>query len=213
MSDYRMSSTVLGQVQTNCYFVWNHESREAVVIDPADNARAIDLWLKNNGLTLKGIFLTHGHFDHMLAAPDLRKMTGAPIYAGVNEKDMLNNSMVNLSGAWIGRPTSFDADQYLNDGDTFDLIGFNWTCIETPGHTSGGVCYYLQAESQLFCGDTLFQCSYGRTDLPTGSTKTLFKSLREKIFVLPKETICYPGHMDATTIEFELGHNPVARGM
>lgn len=213
MSDYRMSSTVLGQVQTNCYFVWNHETREAIVIDPADSASAIAMYLKREGLTLKAILLTHGHFDHMLAAPELRKMTGAPIYAGIKEKEMLNDAMMNLSGAWMGCPTSFDADHYLTDNEKFDLIGFNWTCIETPGHTSGGVCYYLEAEGQLFCGDTLFQCSFGRTDLPTGNTATLFKSLREKVLTLPKDTVCYPGHMDATTIEFELGHNPVARGM
>lgn len=213
MSDYRMSSMQLGMVRTNCYLVWNDDTREAFVVDPADQADLIAIKLHQNNLQLKGILLTHGHFDHMLAVPALRQQFGVPVYAGEKERLLLLDAEANLSLNWGGEAVTFEADHYLKDGEVFSLAGFEITVLATPGHTAGGVCYYLKEEGQLFSGDTLFHGSYGRTDLETGNTLALLRSLREKVLVLPPETKVYPGHESATTIGFEQKYNPAVRGL
>ncbi|MDO5411001.1 MAG: MBL fold metallo-hydrolase [Lachnospiraceae bacterium] len=213
MSDYRMYSMQLGMVMTNCYLVWNDDTREAFVVDPADRADLIAMKIRREGLILKAILLTHGHFDHMMAVPDLKNMFDVPVYAGEAEKPVLLDAGANLSEGWGGKAVEFDADHYLKDGEVFRVADFEITTIATPGHTVGGVCYYLKDEGQLFAGDTLFRGSYGRTDLETGNTLALMKSIREKLLVLPSETYVYPGHDAATSIEFERRRNPAARGM
>ncbi len=213
MSDYRMYSMQLGMVQTNCYLVWNDDTREAFVVDPADRADVIAMKLRQNGLVLKAILLTHGHFDHMMAVPDLKKMFDVPVYAGEAERPILMDASANLSEAWGGLAVEFEADHYVKDGEMIQIAGFDITVISTPGHTIGGVCYYLKDEGQLFAGDTLFRRSYGRTDLETGNTLSLMQSIQKKVLVLPPETYVYPGHDAATSIEFERRYNPMARGM
>lgn len=213
MSDYRMYSMQLGMVQTNCYLVWNDDTREAFVVDPADRADMIAMKLRQKDLILKAILLTHGHFDHMMAVPDLKRMFDVPVYAGEAERPVLLDASANLSEGWGGLAVEFEADHYLKDGELLHIAGFDITVIATPGHTIGGVCYYLKEEGQLFAGDTLFRGSYGRTDLETGNTLSLMKSIREKVLVLPPETYVYPGHDSATNIGYERRYNPVARGL
>lgn len=210
MSDYRMYSMQLGMVQTNCYLVWNDDTREAFVVDPADRADIIAMKIHQNHLVLKAILLTHGHFDHMMAVPDLKKMFDVPVYAGEAERPLLLDASANLSEGWGGKAVEFEADHYLKDGQVISIAGFDITVIATPGHTIGGVCYYLKDEGQLFAGDTLFRRSYGRTDLETGNTAALMKSICEKVLVLPEETYVYPGHDAATSIGYELKYNPAA---
>ena len=213
MADFKMEGMVLGAVSTNCFLVWNEDTREAFVVDPADHAAAIMKRIELHKLSLKAILLTHGHFDHMLAVPALKQLTGAKIYAGIKEQALLSDGYMNLSGSWGNKDVTFEADHWVTDNEEMELCGFKVRCLETPGHTEGGVCYYLYEEGQLFAGDTLFYGSYGRTDLPTGNTKKLFKSIVEKLLVLPEETIVYPGHGNGTSIEMERRINPVARGM
>lgn len=213
MSNYRMYSMQLGMVQTNCYLVWNDDTREAFVVDPADRADMIAMKIHQNHLVLKAILLTHGHFDHMMAVPDLKKMFDVPVYAGEAERPLLLDADANLSEGWGGKAVEFEADHYVTDGQMIRIADFDITVIATPGHTVGGVCYYLKEEGQLFAGDTLFRCSYGRTDLETGNTAALMKSIREKVLVLPPETYVYPGHDSATRIEYERRFNPAARGL
>lgn len=213
MSDFRMCTMQLGMVQTNCYLVWNDDTREAFVVDPADRAEVIAMKLRQNGLTLKAILLTHGHFDHMMAVPNLKKMFGVPVYAGEAERPVLLDASANLSLAWGGQAVEFDADHYVKDGEVIEIAGFPITVITTPGHTVGGVCYYLKEEGQLFAGDTLFRGSYGRTDLETGNIQALILSIQKKVLVLPPETAVYPGHNAATSIEWERRHNPMSGGL
>lgn len=101
------------------------------------------------------------------------------------------------------------ADEFLRDGQVLHLLGDEWKVLSTPGHTAGSVCYYLEAEQVLISGDTLFHESMGRTDLPTGSSSAIVKSITEKLFVLPDDTMVYPGHGDPTTIGYEKKYNPV----
>ena len=213
MSNYRMYTMQLGMVQTNCYLVWNEDTRDAFVVDPADGAEQIAVKIRQRELNLKAILLTHGHFDHMMAAPDLKRMFDVPVYAGEAERPVLTDASANLSLGWGGMAVEFEADHYLKDGDLIRIADFDITVIATPGHTIGGVCYYLKEEGRLFAGDTLFRCSYGRTDLETGNTLSLMQSIREKVLVLPPETYVYPGHDAATDIGYERRYNPVARGL
>ena len=129
------------------------------------------------------------------------------IYAGEAEKDFLRDTKSNLSKD-MGRPVTVTADVYLQDGEELNLDGIRIKVLATPGHTAGGVSYYFPEGGFLICGDTLFQESVGRTDFPTGSMSTLVRSVKEKLFILPEETVVYPGHGDSTTIGHEKKYNP-----
>ena len=155
------------------------------------------------------VALTHGHFDHILAVPELSRSFHVPVYASAVEDAMLADTSLNLSGTCDSEPTSFHADELLRDGQEFTLLGLNWKLIATPGHTAGSACYYIADEGVLLAGDTLFADSYGRTDLPTGSASQLVESILDKLFALPEDTMVYPGHGDPTTIGHEKQFNPV----
>ena len=207
----RVDYMVVGPVSTNCYFLINEELREAVIVDPGENAKQIQGYLAENELTPTAILLTHGHFDHMMAAAALRDAYGIKVYATAKEKELLNSSTLNLSKGFIRADYTMDADIYCKEGDEFYLAGCTIRVLETPGHTPGGCCYYIPSQNMMFSGDTLFYGSIGRTDFPGGSFKELSKSIKEKLYVLPAETICYSGHGEATRIGFEKEHNPYVR--
>ena len=207
----RVDYMVVGPVSTNCYFLVNEELREAVIVDPGENAKQIQGYLAENELKLVAILLTHGHFDHMMAATALRDAYGIKVYATAKEKELLNSSTLNLSKGFIRADYTMDADIYCKEGDEFYLAGCTIRVLETPGHTPGGCCYYIPSQNMMFSGDTLFYGSIGRTDFPGGSFKELSKSIKEKLYVLPAETICYSGHGEATRIGFEKEHNPYVR--
>lgn len=194
---------VVGQVQTNCYFVVNEKTKEMVVIDPGASANALAAKAEELGYTPKAVLLTHGHFDHATGAEEFADHFGIKIYAHEAEKETLENPTVSLSGA-----SRFRADVFVKDEEELDLAGFHLRVLFTPGHTPGGCCYYFPYEDTLFCGDTLFQCSVGRTDFPGGSMSTLVRAIKEKLMVLPERTVCYPGHGEATTIDYERTYNP-----
>lgn len=156
---------------------------------------------------MAAILLTHGHFDHIWGANELRRLSGAPIYAYEEEKDVCEDASKNVSDQ-AGRPETVAADNYLKDGAQLDLAGMHFQLIATPGHTKGSCCYYMEKEKVLFAGDTLFEGSVGRTDFPTGSMGRLVHSIKERLLVLPEDTIVYPGHGDETTIADEKKYNP-----
>lgn len=207
----RVDYMVVGPVSTNCYFLINEELKEAVIVDPGDYAKNIQEYLTKEKLKPVAIFLTHGHFDHMLAAEELREMYGISVYAAEKEKQLLNSASLNLAKGFIRKDYVMDADVYCKDGDEISLAGCTFKMLETPGHTPGGCCYYIASEGILFCGDTLFSRSIGRTDFPGGSFAELRKSIKEKLYVLPAETICYSGHGEPTRIGEEKEQNPYVR--
>lgn len=202
-----IKTMILGRVQTNCYIVRDPGSKEAVVIDPADQAEKIDKYLKENDLVCKRILLTHGHFDHITGAESLKGLTGADIYAHENEVDLLRDPDLNAS-ANMGYEVRLEPDILLKDKEEFEAAGMTWQVIYTPGHTGGGVCYYLKDKGILFSGDTLFHESVGRTDLPTGNHEQLMESVNGRLLVLQDETEVYPGHGRPTTIGHERSFNP-----
>jgi len=207
MSNLKITTTVLGPVHTNCYFLVNAKTHETLIVDPADDAELILEKCKKLQLKPVAILLTHGHFDHIGAKSDLKNALNIPVYAGAEEKELLACQELNGS-AKIGRvPITATADVWLSDGDVVEEAGLSVKVISTPGHTSGSVCYYI--EDALFSGDTLFAGSFGRTDFPTGDQKTLADSIINKLFVLPPRTRVYPGHGDSTDIEYEKKNNPI----
>ncbi len=207
MADIRIGRMVLGSCQTNCYFIYEAESKKAVVVDPADNGAQIYSALQRNGFNIEAILLTHGHFDHIWGSKELRELSGAKIYALDEEKVLCENSCNNVS-EYAGRAYTVVPDEYVRDGAELVFDGITFKVIATPGHTIGSCCYYIEEAGMLISGDTLFLESTGRTDFPTGSMSSIVRSIREKLFVLPDETKVYPGHMDSTTIGHEKKYNP-----
>ena len=202
---------VLGMVETNCYFLLNKETKELIVVDPADSAGRIQEFAKQIGGKPVGILLTHGHFDHFMAMDALRDAWGVPVYADAAEAGVLGDCRKNLSYGMGGCPMETHADVYLTDGEEFVLAGFGIRMLHTPGHTPGGCCYYLESEKILLSGDTLFEGSCGRTDFPGGSMTTLVRSIQEKLFTLPENVLVFPGHGGNTTIGEEKRYNFVAQ--
>lgn len=207
MGQIEIKSMTLGMVATNCYLIINKENKEALLVDPADNALRISNVIEENNCTLKAILLTHGHFDHIMALNDLKKRYNVPVYAHEEEEDVLKQSSLNLSGS-IGQIYTTQADVYVKDGEHLKLAGLDVIVLYTPGHTKGGVCYYFPEEKVLMSGDTLFHCSIGRTDFPTGSMSQLVRSVKEQLFVLPDDVQVYPGHDSVTSIGYEKQYNP-----
>ena len=204
----KIENFVLGPVGTNCYIVINEGTKECFLVDMAACPPELVSHIKNSGLTVKAVLLTHGHFDHIMGLDCFLEEFPVPVYACAAEKELLESAQLNSSSGMLGQPYTFHGAQYVKDGDLLDIAGMKIQVIQTPGHTIGGCCYYIADEQTLFSGDTLFRASIGRTDLPTGSMGALVRSVKEKILVLPDETRVYPGHMEETTVGYEKKYNP-----
>lgn len=207
MGNIQIGRAVLGAVSTNCYFLFREDIKEAIVFDPADNGMDIFNALKERGLKVSAICLTHGHFDHILGVAKLRQLSHCEIYAYEGEKELLADEELNCSGS-TGRIATVTCDHLLKDGESFNIGGIEMKLIATPGHTAGSCCYYVEEAGMLISGDTLFEGSVGRSDLPTGSGSTLIHSIKEKLLCLPDDTRVFPGHGGDTTIGDEKKYNP-----
>ena len=196
-----------GPIGTNCYLLINEKTKEAVIVDPASCPDYMMNYIKAEEIKLKAVLLTHAHFDHIMGIDGMREKFQVPVYASEKEQEILQDARLNLSAAYGGGYTFSDAT-CVRDGEELEIAGMKIKVIETPGHTAGGCCYYIAEEEALFSGDSLFCASIGRTDFPTGSSSQLVRAVRDKLFVLPEETMVYPGHMEETTIGYERKHNP-----
>ena len=197
-----------GAIGTNTYLVFNEDTKQGFLVDPGSYNSKIAEKIKDMGIDIIYIILTHGHADHIMGVEGFKSdFPEAKVVANVNEKEMLGDVSFNMSGQF-GQPTSIDADLYVDDEDEMDIGGLHLKFIFTPGHSPGGMCIYIPEENTLFSGDTLFQASIGRTDFPGCSFKALETSIHEKLWPLPDETQVFPGHMGPTNIGFEKEHNP-----
>ena len=199
---------VLGLVRTNCYIVYSEETKKAVIIDPAADSRRIMEEISGLGVVPEAVLLTHGHFDHMLAAESLKNGYQIPICVHKADAELVKHPDLNCSQQFLHMAYAISANEELEDGQNLRFLDGAFTVLSTPGHTEGSCCYYAKNDKILFSGDTLFQESVGRTDLPTGSTAKLVNSIREKLFMLPEDTLVLSGHGDQTTIGEEKQYNP-----
>ena len=186
----------VGALSTNCYIVYDND--EAIVIDPGYIDERITDFIDENKLRVKLIYLTHCHFDHILGAKWLKEKYDADIACIDKEADNVNDERVNLSLQMTGERFTIKCDKVFFENDEIEVGRLNFKVIHTPGHTSGGSTLY--GEGILISGDTLFSDCFGRCDLPTSNISQIIKSIKEKLYVLPPETIVYPGHGDSTTV-------------
>lgn len=208
MKKAAMQNLVLGQVSTNCILIKNKDTKEILIVDPADGAATISQAVTGMDGNPVAILLTHGHFDHIGAVDELREIyDGILVYANEKEKELLEDSTLNLSGMWT-RPFTVKADVFLKDDQVFTAAGFTIKMMHTPGHTKGSCCYYIEEEGILLSGDTLFYGSCGRMDFPTGSATDMQESLKRLFRELPEETEVFPGHDSSTSIAYEKRYNP-----
>ena len=197
-----------GPIGTNCYLLINEKTKEAVIVDPASCPDYMMNYIKTEEIKLKAVLLTHAHFDHIMGIDDvLNKYGKMPVYVHEADKPMLEDPQQNMTMS-CGFPCAYKGAQAVQDGQVLSLIGYEIKVLHTPGHTPGGCCYYIASEHVLISGDTLFQQSIGRTDFPGGSMSDLVRAVKEKLMILPEDTVVYPGHMGTTTIADEKRMNP-----
>ncbi|MCU1219355.1 MAG: beta-lactamase-like protein [Candidatus Angelobacter sp.] len=198
----------VGPLQCNCSIIGDEQTHEAMVIDPGDQIEGILEILRQEGLTLKQIVITHAHIDHVGGAMKLKAATGAPILMNQNDYALLK--MLDMQAAWIGMrpPGEVEVDEAVSQGRVLKIGEISSNVIHTPGHTEGSICLYFPEEQKLIAGDTLFAGSIGRTDLPGGSMDKIMRSLHTQVLALPDETEVVPGHGPATTIGEERETNP-----
>lgn len=190
----------LGSYQTNCYIAWGDGAEDCIVIDPGFAPEQVLEQVRHWGKSVAAILLTHGHFDHVGGVKQIAAETGCRVY--ICKEDLALNPMLTDGAIYC-------TDTYA-EGDVLQLAGLNLAVIQTPGHTPGCVC--LICEDALFCGDTLFAGTCGRTDLPGGDMGVMRKSLA-RLKALPENYRVLPGHGEASTLDEERMYNPYLRGL
>jgi hydroxyacylglutathione hydrolase len=196
----------VGPIMANCIILGCEDTKEAVVIDPGDEADRILMTLAEDNLKVKYIINTHGHFDHVGANKDLKEATKAELMIHADDEPMLSELVQHARAFGLTAENSPPADTYLKDNDEIKFGNITLKVIHTPGHSLGGVC--LLTGKVLISGDTLFAGSIGRTDLPGGDYDTLISSIKTKLLCLDDETVVYPGHGPETSIGREKKINP-----
>lgn len=219
----------VGLLQCNCSVLGDPATGEAIVVDPGDEVERILEIVRRHGLKVRSIVSTHTHIDHVGGLAGLHRATGAPVL--IHEADLELYKNLDEQAGWLGVPTPamMRIQDFVKEGDTVRWGGYEARVLHTPGHTQGSICLAVDASAvspdgnppdaaagsrdvaRLLAGDTLFQGSIGRTDLPGGSLPQILSSIREKLLALPDELVVYPGHGDTTTIGEEREFNPFLR--
>ncbi len=206
-TQWTVRGVVVGLFQANCYIIGSQRTGEAICFDPGDEVDEIRALAREMRMKITKIVCSHGHLDHIMAVRALREETGAPFLLHQSDLEIARGLPASALRA-LGRnePPPPDPDTFLADGDDVEIPGISLKVLHTPGHTPGSICLY--GGGMLFSGDTLFQGTIGRTDLPGGSMPQILDSIVGKLMELPDDTIVRPGHMDQTTIGSERRFNP-----
>ncbi len=201
----------VGPLGVNCYIVGDEATREVFVIDPGGNARQIAGTLDNLRVKVRGIILTHAHFDHVMGIEALKRATGAPLYVG--EKERATLASVQSQGEMFGLavPPVPDPEHWLKEGDVIEAGSVTLHVLDVPGHSDGSIALYDAEDALVFVGDVLMRGTIGRTDLPGGSLEVLLRGIRGKLYTLPDGTKVYSGHGPMTTIGEEKARNPFTK--
>lgn len=201
----KLVKLVLWLLHTNCYILYDENTKNAVIIDPAGQFEVIKNKIEELEINVKYIILTHAHIDHVIALDELKNYTNAEIVIHKEDAKILNDGEKNLADYFKKPCPVSKADIAVKDGDTLNIDGHIFKFIHTPGHTKGGMCILFK--NMLFSGDTLFYSSVGKIDHYGGDMEEEIRSIKEKLMVLDDNIKVYPGHGDATTIGFERKNN------
>ncbi len=197
---------VVGPLEVNCYIVADEKTKDAVVIDPGDDAEEILKIIREKGLKVRYIVNTHAHFDHVGANARIKQTTGAQILLHQADAQLLSMSAEQAVMFGMKAASSPPADRHVQDGDLIEAGEVSLKVLHTPGHSPGGIC--LAEQGIVFTGDALFEGSVGRSDLFGGDMKTLISAIKNKLMSLPDETRVFPGHGPHSTIGAERKENP-----
>jgi hydroxyacylglutathione hydrolase len=204
-----VKTLVVGPFASNCHIVGSSSTKKGMIIDPGAEAGNILRTVQEMGLSISLIVATHAHMDHIDALHEVKESTNAQFAIHEADKELLSTAPPMSVVAALGLShvkSAPEPDRLLKDGDHIDVGDLHLQVLHTPGHSPGGIC--LSGHGVVFSGDTLFNFGIGRTDFAGGSYELLMKSIREKLMVLPDETIVYPGHGPSTTIGDERRGNP-----
>lgn len=201
-NNLQVETLTLGQLETNCYIPWCNETKECIIIDPADSAETITQTILDLQLKPLCIVFTHAHFDHVLGSLELKLNFSIPIFMNKKDNNLLTNAQKSAK-YWLKQNVDPVPNKTLpiSEGGKLDIGLSKLQIIDTPGHTPGSISLFAnEPQPILFTGDTLFKSGVGRTDFEYSSPKDLEKSIKKLFTTFPKNTTCYPGHGETTTL-------------
>lgn len=203
----KINTYTAGPIDANNYFIWDEETKDAILIDCSDYLDEVVDFVQKENLNVKYILLTHGHFDHILGVNKMKKQLKTKV--GIHKADNILLEHTPQMCEMFGYPPAEAqiADFFLDEDSDLSVGQYKIKVLHTPGHTEGGVSYLI--DNKVFCGDTMFKGSYGRTDLPGGSFQQIKKSLKDVLLKLNPNTVVFPGHGDYSSIEYEIKYNDI----